>query len=59
MKKACKDCKAIIIKGNVCPVCKSTNITSSFQGVIVIFDPESEVAKKMGITAPGKYAIKV
>ncbi len=59
MKKACKDCKAIITKGNVCPVCKSTNTTSSFQGVVVIFDTESEVAKKLGITAPGKYAIKV
>ena len=59
MKKACKDCKAIVIKGNVCPVCKSTNTTSSFQGVIVIFDPESEVAKKLGIAVPGKYAIKV
>ena len=59
MKKACKDCKAIVIKGNICPVCKSTNTTSSFQGVVVIFDPESEIAKKLEITAPGKYAVKV
>jgi len=33
--------------------------TSSFQGMVVIFDTESEIAKKLGITTPGKYAIKV
>ena len=59
MKKACKSCKRIMEKGNVCPVCRGTDITSSFQGVVVIFDVESEIAKKLGITAPGKYALKV
>lgn len=58
-KKACRNCKRIILKGNVCPVCKSTDVTTSFQGIVVIFDVESEIAKKLGITAPGKYAIKV
>ena len=57
-KKACKQCKRIV-KGNVCEVCKSTEITTSFLGTIVIFDVDSEIAKKMGITAPGTYAIKV
>ncbi|MFH0949442.1 MAG: transcription elongation factor subunit Spt4 [Candidatus Aenigmatarchaeota archaeon] len=57
-KKACRACKRII-KGNMCPVCKSNDTTSTFQGVVVIIDPESEIAKKLGITAPGKYAIKV
>ena len=58
-KKACRNCKRIIIKGNVCPVCKSADLTSSFQGVVVIFDAESGIAKSLGIAAPGKYAIKV
>jgi DNA-directed RNA polymerase subunit E" len=58
-KKACRTCKAIIVKGNVCPVCKSTDTTSSFQGVVVVFDTDSDIAKKMGITVPGKYAVKV
>ena len=58
-RKACKKCKAIVLKGSVCPVCKSTDLTSSFQGVVVIFNADSEIAKKLGITAPGKYAIKV
>lgn len=59
MRKACRNCKTIITKGNVCPVCKSTDLTSSFQGMLVVFDENSEIAKKMGVTAPGKYAIKV
>ncbi|MCX6816042.1 MAG: DNA-directed RNA polymerase subunit E'' [Candidatus Aenigmarchaeota archaeon] len=59
MKKACKSCKALVIKGSVCPICKGTDLTSSFQGIVYIFDVESEIAKKLGITASGKYAIKV
>ena len=47
------------MKGTTCPVCKTSNITTNFQGIIVIFDVNSEVAKKLGVTAPGKYAIKV
>lgn len=58
-RKACKKCRAIVLKGTVCPVCKSTDLTSSFQGIVVIFDAESEIAKKLGITTPGKYAVKV
>jgi DNA-directed RNA polymerase subunit E" len=58
VKRACKQCKRIL-KGTTCPVCKTNNITTSFQGVIEIFDVNSEIAKKLGITAPGKYAIKV
>ncbi len=58
-RRACKNCKRIILKGTECPVCKTNDTTTSFQGVIVIFDAESVVAKKLGITTPGTYAIKV
>ena len=58
VKRACRQCKRIL-KGTTCPVCKTSNITTSFQGTIVIFDVESDVAKKLGVTAPGKHAIKV
>lgn len=58
VKRACRNCKRIL-KGTTCPVCKTSNITTSFQGTVVIFDVNSEIAKKMGVTAPGKYAIKV
>jgi len=56
--KACRQCKRVI-KGDVCPVCKSTDTTKNFQGVIQIFSADSEIAKKLGITSPGKYAIRV
>ncbi|HLD39023.1 MAG: transcription elongation factor subunit Spt4 [Candidatus Aenigmatarchaeota archaeon] len=58
VKRACRDCKRVL-KGTTCVVCKTNNITTSFQGTVIIFDVNSEIAKKMGVTAPGKYAIKV
>jgi len=58
MEKACPSCRRLT-KGNICPICKSSTITKSWKGVIVVLDAESEIAKEAGITAPGKYAIKV
>ncbi|MBS3056440.1 MAG: DNA-directed RNA polymerase subunit E'' [Candidatus Aenigmarchaeota archaeon] len=58
VKRACKDCKRVV-ESTTCPVCKTNNTTTNFQGVVVIFDHRSEVAQKLGITAPGKYAIRV
>lgn len=58
VRRACRDCKRIV-KSTTCPVCKTNNTTTNFQGTVVIFDVESVVAKKLGITAPGTYAIKV
>lgn len=55
--RACKECKRIV-KGTKCPVCQGET-TRNFQGVVVIFDIESDIAKKLEITAPGKYAIRV
>lgn len=57
-KKACKSCKRILT-GNTCPVCKTSETTTTFQGTVVIFDANSDIAKKLGITAPGKYAVRV
>lgn len=55
--KACRQCKRILT-GKTCPVCKTDDVRSA-QGIIVIFDTNSEIAKKMGITSPGKYALRV
>lgn len=57
-RRACRNCKRIVEKTQ-CPVCKTNDTTTSFQGVVIIFDTESEIAKRLGITAPGKYAIRV
>ena len=57
MMFACRQCKRIFT-GKKCPKC-GVEGTRNFQGIIVIFDTESEIAKKLGITEPGKYAVKV
>lgn len=59
MEKACRNCKTVFDEGSLCPVCKGANITRTWKGTVVVFDIESDVAKKLGITAPGKYALWV
>jgi DNA-directed RNA polymerase subunit E" len=57
--KACKNCR-FITNGPICPNCKSTNLSDDWSGLVVIMDPaNSEVAKRMGITASGRYALRV
>ena len=56
--KACKLCRRIV-KGNICPACKTTELSKTWKGVLVVVDAESEIAKAAGIAAPGKYAVKV
>lgn len=57
-EKACKQCKRII-EGDICPMCKSTELSRNWRGVVVVMDPNSEIAKAMGITAPGRYVLEV
>lgn len=57
-EKACRTCRRLV-KGNICPICKSTDLTKSWRGSLVIIDAASEIAKEAGITAPGKYAVRV
>ena len=56
---ACRKCKYITI-GKVCPVCKSSDLTPDHQGIVLLIKPnESKIAKTLGITKKGKYALKV
>ena len=58
--KACKDCKRLVEEGNTCPICKSNQLTTSWKGMIVVYDSEtSKMAEEAGITSPGRYAIRV
>ncbi|MFQ6009957.1 MAG: transcription elongation factor subunit Spt4 [Candidatus Aenigmatarchaeota archaeon] len=58
-KRACKTCRRIV-KGNICPVCKASDLTKNWKGILVVVDPaNSEIAKEAGITSPGKFAIRV
>ena len=56
---ACKKCKTITT-GKVCPVCKATDLTTNWSGIVVIFDPlKSQIAATLDISVPHKYAVKV
>ena len=56
---ACRKCKCVTT-GKICPVCKSSDLTPVWNGVVLVVDPtNSEISKTLGITQKGKYAIKV
>jgi len=58
-EKACKQCRRIV-EGEICPVCKDSQLTATWKGLIIIVDPEnSEIAKKLNIKIPGKYALRL
>lgn len=55
---ACKNCHILIDK-DVCPTC-SVATSKRWRGYVIINDPaHSQIAKKMNIKKPGKYALKV
>jgi DNA-directed RNA polymerase subunit E" len=57
-KKCCKHCK-VFVDGNLCPFCKSDKFSTNWQGRIFVSDAQrSEIAKKIGITVKGEYALK-
>jgi len=56
---ACRKCKSITI-GKVCGNCKSSDLTPDWIGIALIVDPDnSHIAKTLGITKEGKYALRV
>ena len=58
--KACKTCRMILEHSDNCPICKTSQLTTNWKGVVVVINPEkSKIAKKLGITTPGKYAIRL
>lgn len=58
-EKACRDCNRIVEDATECPVCKGNDLSESWSGLVVIYDPEdSEIAEKLEITTPGRYAIR-
>ena len=58
-KKACKRCK-MFIEGQECPVCKTSQFSTNWQGRFHVLDlQKSSIAQKIGAKANGEYAIKV
>lgn len=55
----CRNCRRFTTERE-CPVCKSKDLSASWKGLVIINDPNgSEIAKSLGIEAPGKYALFV
>lgn len=58
-RKACKQCKIFVDKGDECPECHTSDLTTNWKGRMIIIDAEnSEIAKKVGVKKAGEYAIK-
>lgn len=58
-EKACANCH-FLTRENVCPKCKSTNLSDDYSGLVIIFDPEgSAIAKAMNIKEKGRFALRV
>ncbi|MCD4703559.1 MAG: DNA-directed RNA polymerase, subunit E'' [Methanosarcinaceae archaeon] len=57
--QVCRECHRLV-KGQTCPVCGSSDMSSDWSGLVVIIDPErSVIAKKIGVELADKYALKV
>jgi DNA-directed RNA polymerase subunit E" len=55
---ACKNCHLLTEKDR-CPLCSEATV-NRWRGYVIVLNPEkSQIAKKMNITKPGKYALKV
>jgi DNA-directed RNA polymerase subunit E" len=59
MSRACRNCK-IITENNSCPICRGTDLSDDYSGLLIILDPKgSQLAEKMEIESEGRYALKI
>lgn len=56
--QTCRNCRRFTTE-KVCPSCKSTNLSTSWKGIVVVLNADSEIAKMLDIKEPGKYALYV
>jgi len=56
--QVCRNCKKFTDE-KVCHYCKSTNLSTSWKGMVVILDPNSEIGKILKVSEAGKYALYV
>jgi len=58
-KKVCKSCK-YFFEGNECPLCKSNQTATTWQGRLNVLDAnKSQIGEKLEKKVKGEYAIKV
>jgi len=59
VEKACEKCNRIV-EGNSCPVCGDSSLSDDWTGYVIILNPEdSQIASRMNVDAPGRYALRV
>lgn len=56
--QVCRNCRRFTTE-STCPVCKSTNLSTSWKGMVIVVDVNSEVAKILKVSEPGKYTLFV
>jgi len=57
--RACRSCKNIG-EESVCPVCKNTEFSDDYSGLLVVLDGENSLlAEKLNTTEAGNYALKI
>ncbi|MCL4411376.1 DNA-directed RNA polymerase subunit E'' [Candidatus Marsarchaeota archaeon] len=57
---ACKNCRIIISHGDTCPLCGSTDLTSRWNGYVIMLNADkSDIAKKLGLKVNSVFALNV
>ena len=58
---ACGECHLVLSDGvDQCPRHPSSRVSSDWNGYVIIMQPNrSEIAKRLQVELPGKYALKV
>tara|TARA_B110000438_G_scaffold84910_1_gene84490 strand:- start:1023 stop:1226 length:204 start_codon:yes stop_codon:yes gene_type:complete len=58
---ACGECHLVLAEGvEQCPHHPSSRVSSDWTGYAIIMQPQrSEIAKRLKVELPGKYALKV
>ncbi len=54
----CRNCKRFTYEKK-CPHCGSGDLSTTWKGLVIILNPESEIAKALKIDEKGKYALYV
>jgi DNA-directed RNA polymerase subunit E" len=57
--RACRTCKNIS-EETICPVCKGTEFSDDYSGLLVVLNAENSLlAEKLDTNQPGVYALKI
>lgn len=58
-EEACEKCNRIV-EGDSCPVCGDSSLSDDWRGYVIILDPDdSQIAGRMNVDTPGRYALRV